>query len=309
MADSSATSRLSRLLSLVPYVLTHQGVSFEEASREFGISEDQLKDDLNLIFVSGLPGYTPLELIDVVMDHDSIHIRNADVIAKPMRLAPDEALALLLGLQLLEPLAGEEVTALREKISASAVTSIDEVADRIVVVEEVNPVGAIVHEALSKQRRLLLEYYVAARDEMTQREVDPFRVDVVEGHTYLIAYCRLSEGIRHFRLDRVLAAKIVDRPISKMEAISEQTPLFSTSTEDHVTIEISPSARWLIDHLNAHVVGENTIVAPLGEPEFFVGLALAMAGQIRITAPMNIVERIQERSKTALAVYEDGQSV
>lgn len=304
MADQSATARLARLLALVPYVLTHQGVSFHEAAREFGITEDQLKDDLNLIFVSGLPGYSHLELIDVVMDHDMIQIRNADVIAKPMRLAPDEALALLLGLQLLEPIAGDEVASLREKISQSTTTPLGEVADRIAVIDEVNPVGAIVQDALSKQRRLLLDYYVPSRDEVTEREVDPLRVDVVDGHTYLIAYCRLSEAVRHFRLDRILSAKIVDRPIAPPVALDGNVRIFTSSqSAGEVIIKINASQRWLVDHLNACIVDENTIAAPMGEPEFFVRLALAMAGQIQITAPEEIVELIGQRAKSALNQY------
>lgn len=304
MADNTATSRLARLLALVPYVLTHQGVSFAEASREFGISESQLKDDLNLIFVSGLPGYTPLELIDVVMDHDTIHIRNADVIAKPMRLAPDEALALLLGLQLLEPLAGEEVAALKEKISASSVTPVNEIAERLAVIDEVNPVGAIAQDALSKQRRLLLDYYVPSRDEVTQREVDPIRVEVLDGHTYLIAYCRVSEAIRHFRMDRVLSAKIVDRPAAPPTDADANGPLFATSsTANEVILHIAPTARWLIDHLMARVIDESTIAAPLAEPEFFVRLVLSMAGQVQILEPASLADQVRAKAQSALAVY------
>lgn len=304
MADNTATSRLARLLALVPYVLTHQGVSFAEASEEFGISEEQLKDDLDLIFVSGLPGYSHLELIDVVMDHDMIHIRNADVIAKPMRLAADEALALILGLQLLEPIAGEEVPALREKIVASSISPIEQVADRIAVIEEVSPVGSIIQDAFSKARRLLLEYYVAARDEVTQREVDPIRVEVAEGHTYLIAYCRLSEGVRHFRIDRIFSAKIVDRPSAPPAEAGNAAPLFSSGADlDEVQISITPSTRWLIDHLNARTIDENTISAPLAEPEFFVRLALSMPGQMQVLSPDSIVSEIQLRAKAALSQY------
>ncbi len=37
----AATTRLSRLLDMVPWLLAHQGVPLEEAAAEFGVSTDQ----------------------------------------------------------------------------------------------------------------------------------------------------------------------------------------------------------------------------------------------------------------------------
>lgn len=301
MVERTATARLARLLALVPYVLTHQGVSFEEAAKEFNISESQLRDDLDLIFVSGLPGYTHLELIDVVMDHDSIHIRNADVIAKPMRLDADEALALLLGLELLDPISPEEVTSLKAKISQAALTPLEEVSERFMVLSETSEVGPLIQDALSKNRRILLEYYVPSRDEVTSREVDPLHVDVINGQTYLVGYCRLAENLRHFRLDRVVSAKIIDRPASPPHHL-EVGPLFTSTAVEEVEIEIDPAARWLIDHLGARVVSQSPLViaAPMADEEFFVRLGLSMASQISIRTPVSVREKIAQRAKEAL---------
>lgn len=301
MADRTASARVARLLALVPYILTHQGVTFAEASREFGISEAQLKDDLNLIFVSGLPGYTPLELIDVVMDTDSIYIRNADVISKPMRLGVDEALSLLLGLKLIEPLAPEEVSALKEKIGQATTVPIEEVAARFQVIEQ--PVAPLVNEALVRNRRLLIDYYVPARDEVTTREIDPLGVALVEGQTYVRAYCRLSESLRLFRLDRIYSAKIVDRPA--MPPADEQFDEIRIEAEERVVMEIQPSVRWLIDHLHAELVQENplTISAALANPEFFARLAVSLPDQILVISPPQVVEAIREKARRGLAHY------
>lgn len=300
MAERTATARLARLLALVPYVLTHQGVSFKEAAEEFEVSEAQLRDDLDLIFVSGLPGYTHLELIDVVMDHDSIHIRNADVIAKPMRLSPDEALSLLLGLELLEPIAPDEVASLKTKISEAAQVPLSDIKDRFAVVEQGSEVGQLIHDALNKGRRVLLEYYTPSRDEVSQREVDPIRILVLDGQTYLIAYCRSAEAVRHFRLDRIVTAKIVDRPATPPDVSGVE--LFSTNVSDQVEIEIRDSARWLIDYLGARVVRENplTIMAPMADSKFFVRLALSLADQITITSPAHVRAEIAAVAKEAL---------
>ena len=101
-----ATERLSRLLALVPYLVSRQGIPLSEAAAEFDITEAQLVKDLELLFVCGTPGHLPDDLIDVDWDDGTVYLSNADPIARPLRLAVDEALALLVGLRALADVPG-----------------------------------------------------------------------------------------------------------------------------------------------------------------------------------------------------------
>ncbi len=96
-----ATTRLSRLLAMVPWLLQRQGVPLEEAANQFGISVDELVKDLELLFVCGTPGHLPDDLIDAEWESGRVYLTNADTIARPLRLAVDEAVALLAGLKTL----------------------------------------------------------------------------------------------------------------------------------------------------------------------------------------------------------------
>ena len=58
-----------------------------------GVSEDQVVEDLELLFVCGTPGYGHAELIDAQWDSGHIYLDNADDIAAPMRLSRDEAVS------------------------------------------------------------------------------------------------------------------------------------------------------------------------------------------------------------------------
>src|SRR4029077_19514692 len=62
------------------------------------------------------------------------------------------------------------------------------------------PLGA----ALTAGKRVHLRHYVAKRDEATERDVDPMRLLVVDGRTYLEGWCRRAEGGRLFRLRPVV---------------------------------------------------------------------------------------------------------
>src|SRR6202012_5027978 len=61
--------------------------------------------------------------------------------------------------------------------------------------------AAPLRRALTAGRRVHLRYYVPGRDEETERDVDPMRLLVVDGRTYLEGWCRNAEGVRTFRLD------------------------------------------------------------------------------------------------------------
>ena len=91
------SDRLGHMLVIVPYLVQHQGAELAEVATLFDLQPDQLRRDLDLLFMSGLPPYGPGDLIDVDVDEDDrIWITMADHFARPLRLTRSEALALYL---------------------------------------------------------------------------------------------------------------------------------------------------------------------------------------------------------------------
>ena len=105
-AVSGATDHLPRLLALVPWLLAHPGTQAADVAREFDVTETQLRNDLNLLWMCGLPGYGPGDLIDVSWHGDRVTLSNADEMARPLRLTPEEALALVAALRVLSEVPG-----------------------------------------------------------------------------------------------------------------------------------------------------------------------------------------------------------
>jgi proteasome accessory factor C len=315
MADRTATGRLRRLLALVPYVLTHQGAPMADVAKRFELTEKELVDDLHLLWVCGLPGYSHLELIDVSYDSGDLYIRNADVISSPMRLHQDEALSLLIGLQLLEHLAvsSEEQSAiadLRAKINAAAVESVAQTSERIAIVARAeSAVGNTVAEALTRKRRLLIDYVVPSRDEVTQREIDPIAVTNVDGQSYLRAWCRKAEGIRHFRLDRILVAKIVDRPAAPpaSDAATELAAFTPSPDAPTARLRIDENARWLIEYLSANVTQDDgeriELMVTIGDADRIISLACQLGGALEIVEPLELRAEVLARVSSTLSLY------
>ena len=175
----TATSRVERLLTMVPWLVGRQGIEISRAAEGLGITEDQLKKDLDLLFMCG---YGPMtdELIEVSYEGGRVFVSNADTIARPLRLSVDEAISLIVGLRSLSALEAGESSAVER-----ALAKLEEVAgaipgvERVMVVDDDTEAGrtrSVLQDALSAGRRVHLTYHVPSRDERTERDVDPMRL-------------------------------------------------------------------------------------------------------------------------------------
>jgi len=209
LADAA---RLRRLLSLIPYVLKHQGATFDELCEVFEVSRSQLVDDLNLIFLCGQPDYSPADLIDVFIDEDRVFIGMADYFARPLRFTPAELSGLYLACSALARLAGAPVSpglsSVMEKIrDALGMGELppDEV-ERSLELASHAAEGEILSEltrACEERLAVDMEYYSYGRDELTRRRVNPLSLEFGMGHWYLRAWDEPSGEVRVFRVDRV----------------------------------------------------------------------------------------------------------
>ena len=252
---TSTEQRLPRLLALVPYLLAHDGISAAEAADDFGITEAQLRRDLNLLWMCGLPGHGPGDLIDLSFEGDAVSVIFDAGMSRPLRLTNEEALALVVALRTLAETPGladsEAIQRALAKVEAAAGGNVD---DRTVTIalDLHNRLTPVLQNALDERRALRLRYYTATRDETTERIVDPLRLFDMDGHTYLEAWCRSAEGMRLFRLDRIEHVDKLDEPSSPPEHVQLRDlseGLFHPA-DDHLlaTLRLGPSYFWVADY-------------------------------------------------------------
>lgn len=314
-----AIERLTRLLAMVPYLVSRQGIPLADAARQFGITEQQLVKDLELLFVCGTPGHLPDDLIEAEWDSGHVYLGNAETIARPLRLGVDEALALLVGLRALADVPGlhdrDALDRTQAKLEAAAGDAA--AASRLVEVRVEGEEQSLstARAALREGRRLHLRYVVASRDEVTERDVDPMRVLLADGRWYLEAWCRRVESVRLFRLDRVVEATLLDEPAQLPAAAVERDlddGLFRPSPEDAlVTVELDPPARWVAEYYPVEAVQELPgsgllIQLRAADTRWLVRLVLSLAGAARITEPAGLAEQVSSTARAALAHYPEG---
>ena len=208
---SAPLERTARLLDLVPYINTHQGIALKDLAAVFEVSNAQMVNDLTTLWMCGLPGYTPLELMDLDFESGYVNISNAPTLAKPRSVTFDEGVALILGLDLLRASIPTDRTDLLEKIDSLSVrlSSIINLNSTFSVVAPVNQgVSAAIEDALASRSSLEIEYHSLYRDEITQRTIFPIEIIHVEGQQYLSSYCYSASDFRQFKLDRIQKAVV-----------------------------------------------------------------------------------------------------
>ena len=206
---SAPLERTARLLDLVPYINTHQGIALKDLAAVFEVSNAQMVNDLTTLWMCGLPGYTPLELMDLDFESGYVNISNAPTLAKPRSVTFDEGVALILGLDLLRASIPTDRSDLLEKIDSlsARLSSIINLNSTFSVIAPINQgVSAAVDEALASRSSLEIEYHSMYRDEITQRTIFPIEIIQVEGQHYLSSYCYSATDFRQFKLDRIQKA-------------------------------------------------------------------------------------------------------
>jgi proteasome accessory factor C len=315
---ATATDRLQRLLALLPYVVNRNVVGLADTAAAFGVTEEQLVDDLNLLWCVELRSPDPYCPIDLSYEGGEIMVSQAQSIDRPLRLGVDEASALLVALRMLAEVPGtKDRSALSRtiaKLEAAAGEAAAASAQVTVQVDDYAGTAVLdqVKDALARGRRVHLSYYVPGRDETTERDVDPMRLLVVEGRTYLEGWCLRAESVRLFRLDRVLGITVLAGAAevpTDAEPVDVDQGLFRPSPDDVVVrMELAPLGRWVAEYYPCDEVielGEGRLRVTLRTPDtqWVRRLALRLGEDGAVTEPAGLAAQIRADASAALAQY------
>ena len=312
---TQVSERLVRLLNMVPYFQAHPQISHEEAAAELGVTRKQLLADLNQLWMCGLPGGGPGDLIDLDFDGDNIEVIFSAGMDRALRLTSPEATGILVALRALLDVPGM----VDPEAARSAIAKIESAAGSTLAVDDPTPAesasAAAVRAATRTGKALSLEYHSASHDAVSTRTVDPIRVVLVGDNSYLEAWCRAAEGVRLFRFDRIVSAQVLDEPSNPPEpavAAEPDTSLFDADPAlPSATLLIDRSASWMFDYYPLRVVRElpggafeaaMTYASDAWRSRFVLGFGSA----VRVLEPAALAARVRESAAAALHAYEDG---
>ena len=303
--SESALDRTARALDLVPYLLEHQGISIPELAEAFGVSEKQINDDLVLIHMCGLPGYTPLELIDMFYEDGYVTVSDPQSFKKPRSMNKIEMTSLLVSLDLLKSLrtddVAKEIEALKIKLQENM-----RFENPFVVVQNMENTEMVeaIERAIAKSTLLRINYASGTKDKTSVRDILPIEIYVANGSTYLNAWCQSSKGDRTFRLDRILSYEIIEG------SVVNQTRESSVQAVDSLPIEllVSKPARNFIEDNRAiigHIQEGEQLRIELNpiDREWLVRTILGFGGQIEVSKPKELALEVVSRAREIKESY------
>jgi proteasome accessory factor C len=316
-ATSRASERLRRLLVLVPYLVKHPGTELSEITRLFGVREDELTSDLNLLFVSGLPPYGPGDLIGVAIEDGRVWIEMADYFARPLRLTRAEALALYLRGTALAVTPGlHEATALasalRKLEERLGPETLGELAERVEAAEDGRPAETLdaLRKAEAANERVRIEYYAASSAETTAREVDPEEVFFAIGNWYVAAFDHRSGEERLFRADRIRSVEPTGESFEPRGLAGAGRALYTPTERDvPVRLLLHPAARWVAEYYEVDAEteasgGDLEVQLPASRLEWVARLVLRLGGEAEVLSPPELKDRVRELAGRTKELYE-----
>jgi proteasome accessory factor C len=317
---SAVSDRLVRLLNMVPYFQANPKITYTEAASDLGVSVKQLRDDLNQLWMCGLPGYGPGDLIDFEFSGDTIEVTFSAGIDHPLRLTSPEATGVLVALRALldvpgvvDPLAARSAIAKIESAAGTASHGSQAAVQEPAPIE--SEAAAAVRAAVRDGFALAIEYYSASHDMLSSRVVDPIRVVLVADHSYLEAWCRTAEGVRLFRFDRIVDARVLDEPAAPPPPAVRAGPDTSLFDGDpslpSATLRIDRSASWMFDYYPLREIRELPDGACEAEmtyasDDWMARFVLGFGAAVRVLEPESLARRVQESAVAALGAYATG---
>ena len=297
----SPLERTSRLLDLVPYIYTHQGISLVDLAEVFEVSTNQMISDLTTLWMCGLPGYTPLELMDLDFESGYVTISNAPTLARPRSITHEEGVALVLGLDVLRSGISTERTDLIE-----AIVSLSQRIARLVNLPSAlsassdisHEIATSIKEAIAHRSGLQISYHSLYKDEISVRVVLPLEMLESQGFLYLQAYCFTALDFRHFRIDRIQSATSAE-----IEKPSTMQPVYPEKIGFAVKV-VRPTRdvaeRFQESNLEAGTVFEGSSFSQ----HWIARSVLASGGAIELLSPAGIRSELAKRAKVILSLYE-----
>lgn len=300
---SAPLERTARLLDLVPYINSHQGISLNELAQVFKVTQAQMTNDLTTLWMCGLPGYTPLELMDLDFESGFVTIHNAETLSKPRSISFDEGVALVLGLDLLRSTISLDRSDLLTKIDdlSRRLSDLLNLPSALSASSDVNQdVSAAILEAIRNRSGLEIVYHSLYRDETSTRTIFPIEIVESDGHRYLSSFCHTTSDFRQFRIDRIQSAK--------MKTVAQEIPKISSQASGYTsTIKVLAANRQIAERFKQSELSVNSeFNFESFSMQWIQRSIMASGGSVSLRAPAEIRKSISVMAQSMLDRYKVG---
>ena len=303
MVDNAA-SRALRTMDLIPYILENPGISIGKLAKQFSVSEKQVESDLQLIFMCGLPGYTPYELIDLIFEDGVVSIIDPQVLDKPRRFTKSELVVIILGLQLLSELSASDATRLGKlQLLSNKIMKLGG-SNSVVIApsSSKSPYVEVITRAITDKKSLTIQYQSLVKDEISVRSIIPHSLFLMNGNLYLSALDLKAKSDRTFKVELIKDCEIGNE-ISN-EAVTQD------SSALEVVLDVQRAYRNFIERNSSIITAveeqKNSfrVHLKLSNLEWLKRSILSNSPGIKVISPPSLAQEVAELAASLLASYQ-----
>lgn len=302
MVDN-AISRVARAMDVIPYVLENPGIKIETLATKFGVDQKQIIKELELIFLCGLPGYTPYELIDLTFEDGFVTIIDPQLFDKPRKFTETEGVIINLGLVLLKNSISDTnqiqvIDHLIQKLTAKFKVTSSAVIEKLSKPDFYDEIT----KSINQNDGICIDYASISEDSLYQRLIKPLRVSIRNGFYYLYATDLEKDVDRVYRMDQI-------RSISSIQSNS-QSRVNEVSENDEIDFELMVVDQLITEKFRdifTEVIQSEKHFRVKGKSsnrQWLYRWILSHGSAIQILGPENLKESVMARAQSALDHYQ-----
>lgn len=299
---NSASNRALRAMDLIPYVVENPGVSTSELAQKFSVTVKQIEEDLSLIFMCGLPGYTPYDLIDLVFEDGIVSVIDPQVLTKPRNFSKAEHVAIVLGLEILKNLAGDKPD-YQLKIS-QVLSKLNKSVPNIEVVlknEQSFQYFQVINQAIKLSRSLQIVYNSESKDEQKIRSVIPVRMFLQNAQVYLVAHDPDSGIEKVFKLSNLTACELGDIVKIPSSIVHEESFKVEILVDDKHRMFIERNSSIIVEQ--RQIVGATKATIKVQSMDWIKRAVVSNAPGIQVISPPDLASWVKETASKMISLY------
>lgn len=302
MVDN-AISRVARAMDVIPYVLENPGIKIETLATKFGVDQKQIIKELELIFLCGLPGYTPYELIDLTFEDGFVTIIDPQLFDKPRKFTETEGVIINLGLVLLKNSISDTnqiqvIDHLIQKLTAKFKVTSSAVIEKLSKPDFYDEIT----KSINQNDGICIDYASISEDSLYQRLIKPLRISIRNGFYYLYATDLEKDVDRVYRMDQI-------RSISSIQSNS-QSRVNEVSENDEIDFELMVVDQLITEKFRdifTEVIQSEKHFRVKGKSsnrQWLYRWILSHGSAIQILGPENLKESVRARAQSTLDHYQ-----
>lgn len=299
---NSASNRALRAMDLIPYVVENPGVSTSELAQKFSVTVKQIEEDLSLIFMCGLPGYTPYDLIDLVFEDGIVSVIDPQVLTKPRNFSKAEHVAIVLGLEILKNLAGDKPD-YQLKIS-QVLSKLNKSVPNIEVLlknEQSFQYFQVINQAIKLSRSLQIVYNSESKDEQKIRSVIPVRMFLQNAQVYLVAHDPDSGIEKVFKLSNLTSCELGDIVKISSSIVHEESFKVEILVDDKHRMFIERNSSIIVEQ--RQIVGATKATIKVQSMDWIKRAVVSNAPGIQVISPPDLASWVKETASKMISLY------